>query len=94
LDIKTFIYCDISGENMEKSEEAIHSLRNNKGIKLELPENIFGLKISHEKWPFRENSLHCIVNNFYLHNVNNSEELFLKYNESLKPDGCFIGTLA
>lgn len=58
-----------------------------------MPETIFGLKINHEKWPFQENSIDCIVNNLFLHSVNSIEEIMIKYNESLKADGCFIGKI-
>ena len=54
-----------------------------------MPENCFGLKIDNEKWPFQSNSIDCIINNLNLHNVNNTENLFREYNNSLVPDGLF-----
>ena len=90
MEIKNFIYCDVSTNNIEKSHKIISVLRKN-SKRIQIPENIFGLKINHEKWPFQDNSIDCIVNNLYLHSVNSTEEIFIKYNESLKPDGCFIG---
>ena len=90
MEIKTFIYCDISSQNIEKSSKLIDTFR--KSVKtIQIPENIFGILITHEKWPFLENSIDCIVNNLNLHSVNSLEEILIKYNESLKPDGCFIG---
>jgi hypothetical protein len=92
LKIKNFVFCDISTQNLDKSHELINSLREinlNKGV-IQLPDNIFGLKINQEKWPFQNESIDCIINNFYLHNVNNLENVFIRYCESLKLDGCFL----
>jgi hypothetical protein len=57
---------------------------------LNLPDNIFPLLINHDKWPFMDNSVDCIVNNLYLHNTDSFETLLKKYNSSLVPDGCLI----
>jgi SAM-dependent methyltransferase len=91
LEIKNFFYCDVSSLNIEKSQLIIQELREKNYNSIQVPENVFGLKINHEKWPFKEDSVDCIVNNLSLHNVNSLEQTLISYNESLKPDGCFIG---
>lgn len=58
-----------------------------------LPENIFGVLIDHEKWPFLDNSISCIINNLYSHSVENIEDLFTKYNKSLIPDGILLANM-
>ena len=55
-----------------------------------LPKNMFPLLINPDKWPFKENSVNCIINNLLLHNVENLEEYLKQINNSLVPDGCFL----
>jgi SAM-dependent methyltransferase len=86
---KTLIYCDISEENLNRSKKIIDDIVS-KSNGLNLPENIFPLLINHDKWPFVNNSLDCIVNNLYMHNTDSVEILLKKYNNSLVADGCLI----
>jgi NADH dehydrogenase [ubiquinone] 1 alpha subcomplex assembly factor 5 len=58
-----------------------------------LPENIFAVLINHDKWPFKDNSVDCIVNNLYFHNTDSLEALLKKYQKSLLPDGCLLGNI-
>jgi NADH dehydrogenase [ubiquinone] 1 alpha subcomplex assembly factor 5 len=47
--------------------------------------------INHDKWPFKDNSIDCIINNLYLHNTDSFEELLRRYQKTLVPDGCLLG---
>jgi hypothetical protein len=58
-----------------------------------LPENIFGVLINHDKWPFKDNSVDCIINNLYFHNTDSLEGLLDCYHKSLIPDGCLMGNV-
>jgi NADH dehydrogenase [ubiquinone] 1 alpha subcomplex assembly factor 5 len=95
LDIqpKTFIYCDVSEENLIKCKEIIDNIKKENNPNINIPENIFPVLINHEKWPFKENSIDCIVNNLYLHNTDSLENILKKYNDSLIPDGCIISNM-
>ena len=73
-----------------RSKAIIDEMISRDGDKLNLPENIFPVLINHDKWPFVDDSIDCIVNNLYMHNTDSLEGLLKKYNSSLVPDGCFI----
>ncbi len=75
---------------MKNSKEIIDNIVRENNDKLNLPENIFPLLINHDKWPFNDDSLDCIVNNLYFHNTDSIEMLLKKYNKSLVSDGCLI----
>jgi NADH dehydrogenase [ubiquinone] 1 alpha subcomplex assembly factor 5 len=82
----------VSEENLKRSKERIDAVRADKNY-TNLPENIFGVLINHDKWPFKDNSVDCVINNLYLHNTDSLEELFKRYQRSLIPDGCLIGNV-
>lgn len=87
---ENFIYCDISEKNIYESKKRIDKLLKDHQNPDNLPKNIFPVLINQEKWPFKDNSINCIINNLYLHNVENLEEHLRKLNNSLVPDGCLI----
>jgi NADH dehydrogenase [ubiquinone] 1 alpha subcomplex assembly factor 5 len=92
IETKTLVYCDVSEANIMHSKEKIDKLRN-EGKVSNLPENIFGVVINHDKWPFKDNSIDCIVNNLYFHNTDSLEDLLKRYNKSLVSDGCLVGNV-
>jgi NADH dehydrogenase [ubiquinone] 1 alpha subcomplex assembly factor 5 len=57
---------------------------------LNFPSNIFPVLFEQDKWPFKENSLNCIINNLCFHNVEDLESHLNLLKYSLKPDGCIL----
>lgn len=98
IEIENFIYCDISEKNLIESKKRVDDFLNstnktNKRDKLppaNIPKNIYPVLINQEKWPFKDNSLDCVINNLYLHNVENFEDHLKLIRESLIPDGCLL----
>jgi NADH dehydrogenase [ubiquinone] 1 alpha subcomplex assembly factor 5 len=57
---------------------------------INVPNNVFPILINQDKWPFKDNSINCIINNLYLHSVESLENHLKSIRDSLIPDGCLL----
>jgi NADH dehydrogenase [ubiquinone] 1 alpha subcomplex assembly factor 5 len=97
VEIENLIYCDVSEKSLIESKKRVddylNSIKNNQennSNQVNIPKNIYPVLINQEKWPFKENSLDCVINNLFLHNVENFEEHLKSIRDSLVPDGCLL----
>lgn len=89
IQAKNIFICDTSKEILQDSLEKIEKERT---ILNKFPDcKLHPLIIEEELWCFKPESLDLIISNHNLHWVNDLQIALLRFLDSLKPDGAFIG---